>query len=109
MDENKVEGGAGAALAAHSKDASAPGATPASSATGNDQEAPGTIFETASRLAGQVGSSISDMAGTGRKDLPDMSGRVADQAAEFVRERPFAALVITGVVCLMMGVLLGRR
>jgi hypothetical protein len=70
MDENQVKGGSGPALAAHSKDASAPGTTSASSATGNDARGSSSARETVSSLsgqareaAGQMGASVSDTAG----------------------------------------------
>ena len=72
MSENQFEGGSGPALAAHSKDASTAGPTPASSATGDDASGSGSAAEVVSKLAGQareaanrVGASVSNAAGRG--------------------------------------------
>lgn len=115
MDENQISGGAGPALAAHSKDASAPGQTPAASATGNQGEA-GRYSDTVRGLADRardgverVKASGRDAAGSAREALSGQGGRAVEQAEEFVREQPLAALAITGAICLALGVLLGRR
>lgn len=111
----QTEGGAGPAIAAHSKDASAPGAIPASSTTESTGR-PSSVAETISGVAGQareaagrLGASASDAAGTAKQSLADRSGRAADQTATFVREQPIVALAVTGAVCLAIGILLGRR
>jgi ElaB/YqjD/DUF883 family membrane-anchored ribosome-binding protein len=137
MDENQVKGGAGPALAAHSKDGAAPGITPASSAAGSaphskdtpaagptttssaagsEDASSGSVSETMSRISGQareaagrVASSVSEAAGNARQSLSGQGGRAAEQAAEFVRAQPVIALVSVGVVGLALGVLLGRR
>jgi len=116
MDENQTVGGSGPALAAHSKDASAPGPTPASSATGSDAAPSSSVRETVSGLTGQareaagrLGSSVSDAAGRARQSLSEQGNRAADQGSALVREQPFIALALTGAVCLVIGILLGRR
>jgi ElaB/YqjD/DUF883 family membrane-anchored ribosome-binding protein len=115
MDENRNDGGAGPALAAHSKDAAAPGPNPASNKTGSSEPS-GGVSETVSRLseqareaAGRLGSSVSEAAGSARQTLSEQGGRAVNQAGVFVREQPLMALAVTGVVCLAMGILLGRR
>ena len=62
MDENQPKGGSGPALAAHSKDASAPATTSASSATGNDARGSGSARETVSNLSGQAREVAAQMA-----------------------------------------------
>jgi ElaB/YqjD/DUF883 family membrane-anchored ribosome-binding protein len=120
MSDKPIDGGAGPALAAHSKDAAAPGAMPASSATGNERTssagaAPGIsekvsrLSEQASEAAGRATSWASASAGNARQALSGQGGRAADQAADFVREQPLVAIAVTGLVCLALGVLLGRR
>lgn len=116
MDENQVKGGSGPALAAHSKDASAPGTTSASSATGNDARGSSSAGETVSSLSGQareaagrMGASVSDAAGRAGQTLSEQGSRAADQSAALVREQPFMALALTGAACLIIGILLGRR
>src|SRR3954469_24087384 len=103
MNENQIEGGSGPALAAHSKDASTPGPTSASSATGNQPSGSSSAGETASSLSGQardaasrMGASVPDAAGRARQSLSAQSGRVADQGSAFVRKQPFVALALTG-------------
>ena len=112
----QTEGGAGPAIAAHSKDASTPGAIPTSSTTESDTGRPSSVAETISGVAGQareaagrLGASASDAAATAKQSLADRSGRAADQTATFVREQPIVALAVTGAVCLAIGILLGRR
>ncbi|MGE0224899.1 MAG: hypothetical protein AB7F35_12675 [Acetobacteraceae bacterium] len=127
-------GGAGPALAAHSKDGAAPGQTPASNATATEhpssgaaaagssssaashsQSAAGTtdgmggMMGQAKDAAGRVGESIAGTAEWARQGVSHQGGRAADQIGTFVREQPFTALAITGVVCLALGALLGRR
>ncbi len=116
MDENQIKGGSGPALAAHSKDASVPGATSASSATGNDASGSSSASEAVTHLSGQareaagrMGASVSDAAGRARQTLSEQGSRAADQGSALVREQPFVALAVTGVVCLVIGILLGRR
>lgn len=121
MSDNPIDGGAGPALAAHSKDASATGSAAASAAQGNNDgastagAAPGVtekvsrLSEQASEAAGRAASWASTSAGNARQALSGQGSRVADQATEFVREQPMVAIAVTGLVCLALGVLLGRR
>ena len=116
MSENQNKGGSGPALAAHSKDASTPGPTSASSASGNEPSGSSGAGETASRLSGhareaasQMNASVSDAAGRARQGLSEQGNRAADQGSALMREQPFVALALTGVVCLMIGILIGRR
>jgi ElaB/YqjD/DUF883 family membrane-anchored ribosome-binding protein len=112
----QTEGGAGPAIAAHSKDGSAPGATPASSAIGGDPQPTSSGSDTISGVVGQareaagrLGASVSDAAATARQSLAEGGSRAADQTTAFVREQPIVALALTGAVCLAIGILLGRR
>jgi hypothetical protein len=73
-------GGAGPALAAHSKDASTPGQTPASQASASS---PPANVETVVRLA--------------------------DQLAEFVRQQPLAAMAAALLLGATTGKIFGRR
>jgi hypothetical protein len=91
MSEYETRGGAGPALAAHSKDASAPGQTAASTTTGRN--APGG-------LARNGGSAES---------LSAMSCRAMDEGAAFIREQPFIAMAATGAICLAIGLMVARR
>ena len=120
MSDNPIDGGAGPALAAHSKDASAAGPSPASSATGEDggtssgtttgiSEKVSRLSHSANEAAGRAASWASTSAGNARQTVSGQGGRAADQAAAFVREQPLIAIVATGLVCLALGVLLGRR
>jgi ElaB/YqjD/DUF883 family membrane-anchored ribosome-binding protein len=101
MSENQVEGGAGPALAAHSKDASATGHTPASQATA-DATSPRAA-------AGRVASTVSDAASRVHDTVSGQAGQAANQAGEFVRTQPLLALAGFGLVCLLVGVLIGRQ
>ena len=112
----QTEGGAGPAIAAHSKDGSAPGATPASSTRESHPERSSSASDTSSGVAGQareaagrLGASVTDAAATASQSLADRGGRAADQTATFVREQPVVALAVTAAVCLAIGILLGRR
>ena len=117
MDDKHIEGGAAPALAAHSKDAATSSSNPAASTTG----APSTkspidgVSDTVSKLAsqardaaGKASSSISDMAGQARGQLAE-HGITADQATDFVRERPLTALLAAGGLGLILGMLVARR
>ncbi len=119
MDDKPIDGGARPALAAHSKDASAPGETPASSATAANANAQSSttsgISDTVSQLAGQarsaadrVASSVSTIAGQARDQLSDR-GVTTDHAAELVRDRPLMALLAAGGIGLLLGMLIARR
>jgi ElaB/YqjD/DUF883 family membrane-anchored ribosome-binding protein len=115
MDENQPMGGAGPALAAHSKDGAAAGQTPASNTLGSQAHGSG-VSETVTRLSGQardaaarVGASVSEAAQSARQSISGQSERAVEQTTEFVRQQPFVAMAITGVACFALGVLLGRR
>ena len=109
MDENELIGSAKPALAAHSKDASAPGQTPMSSATGDAGATTEMGGDKVRASVEAMTSSAREMAGNVRQTLSDQSGRAADQATEFVRAQPLIALSVTGAICFAFGVLLGRR
>ena len=117
MNDKHIEGTAGPAIAAHSKDASTPSSNPASSRTGEPSTSPPIdgISETVGKLASQArdaaskaSSSVSDMVGQARDQLADR-GITADQAADFVREKPLVALLAAGSVGLVLGMLAARR
>jgi ElaB/YqjD/DUF883 family membrane-anchored ribosome-binding protein len=126
-------GGARPALAAHSKDGSAPrqsepsapdntSATHNASATGNKKEFGGfsenlsELTDKASEGVERVKASVREATGNARAALSGSArealaegGRAADQAVEVVRDQPLIAMAITGAICLLFGVLLGRR
>lgn len=115
----KLPGSAGPALAAHSKDASAAGSGPTSHATGNGSDHPsaGTagVADTVSQWSGQareaagrVADAASQYAGEAQQRISEQGGQAIEQAAAFVREQPFTALLATGAVCFILGLLLGR-
>jgi ElaB/YqjD/DUF883 family membrane-anchored ribosome-binding protein len=110
MSESYTEGGAGPALAAHSKDGSVPGQTPASEAIGRPASS------SASNMAPQARDAVSNAASAAyssaaqaRDMVSERGGRAADQVGQFVREQPVLALMMTGVLGLTLGLLLGRR
>jgi ElaB/YqjD/DUF883 family membrane-anchored ribosome-binding protein len=110
MSENKSPGSAGPALAAHSKDASVPGQTPASSTAGHqDPPRTGEFGQTLREGAEAARETIRDAAENTRAILSERGGRAAGQTADMVREQPFVAMAITGVACLAIGILIGRR
>jgi len=132
MNENTPAGGAGPAIAAHSKDGSEPRHTSHSNAgnssagnsngSGNKRDHSGfpenlsELSEKAGEGVERVKASVREatgtareaMAGTAREALAE-GGRVADQAVEMVRGQPVVAMAITGAICLAFGILLGRR
>jgi ElaB/YqjD/DUF883 family membrane-anchored ribosome-binding protein len=59
--------------------------------------------------ANRVGASVSDAAGRARQTLSEQGSRAADQGSAFVRDQPLLALALTGTICLVIGILLGRR
>jgi ElaB/YqjD/DUF883 family membrane-anchored ribosome-binding protein len=118
MSDNQIEGGAGPATVAHSKDALASSSNAASRTTGNEgsegRSASATGSEAANRLSGQareaanqVGRRASQVSGQVRQRL--VPAGTSDQVAEFVRDRPVAALFGAGVVGLIVGLFLRRR
>ena len=115
MNENVVRGGAGPALAAHSKDGSAAGQTPASSATGNNGDTHGLsddlnrLSEKARAGAERVTASVREAAGHAGETLSRQGGRAVDEATHFVRDQPLVAVAVTGAICFALGVLLARR
>ena len=116
MDQNENIGGAGPALAAHSKDGSAPGPTAASSTVGTNQQSQGNGSENSSGILGQApeavqrfGSAVSETASAAASNLSGQSARLGEMTSTFVREQPFVAAAVTGAVCLAIGVMLGRR
>lgn len=115
MHNNEVRSGAGPALAAHSKDGSAAGGTPASNATGNSWETE-NMGETVSRLAGQAQDGVEraataarEAAGNAADTLSKQGSRAVDGATDFVRDQPLLAMAATGIVGLILGALLARR
>jgi ElaB/YqjD/DUF883 family membrane-anchored ribosome-binding protein len=108
----QIEGVARPALAAHSKDASAKGPTTASSTTGKTMPPgsgdSGPVGDLANRVrdaAARAASSVSDAADvTARQTV-----RAADEATEFVHQQPLVALLATGAICFMLGLVLRRR
>lgn len=105
LSDQQMKGGAGPAIAAHSKDGSIPGQTPASSATGHDGNAPSGGSGTISGAADQAG----ETATSARQGLADGMRQAVDDTSAFVREQPLLALASVGVVCLAVGMFLGRR
>ena len=80
MGENM--GGAGPAIAAHSKDGSAVGQTAASGVNPQPEQA---------------------------EPSGEYLGRLAAQLGDLVRQEPLIAAAVTGVVGLCVGMMLGRR
>jgi len=110
MSESYTEGGAGPALAAHSKDGSVPGQTPASEAIGQPASSFASDMSQHARDAvSNAASSAYSAAGRARDMVSERGGQAADQLGQFVREQPVLALTATAVLCLTLGVLLGRR
>ena len=115
---SQIEGGAGPALAAHSKDAATPSSTSAATMTGNEgllqSSATASPTDTVTRLSGQARESVSQAAGVASKAIGQARERLlpvgaSDQVAEFIRDRPAAALLGSGAVGLIIGILLRRR
>lgn|SRR5689334_2071961 len=107
MSESYSEGGAGPALAAHSKDGSARGQTSASETTGTPAS-----NETAGQANGTTNNTTSSVYRTARESagvVSERAGQGIEQATQFVRDQPAFTLVLTGFLCLMLGILLGRR
>lgn len=118
MSGDQIEGGAGPAVAAHSKDASVAGSNPASAATGSEATSQGGASAVKSDpltgISGQARDAArqaADAASTAfiqaRQRLA--SANASDQVAEFIRDRPLAALLGAGVAGLLVGMLLSRR
>jgi hypothetical protein len=87
MDENTKLGGAGPALAAHSKDGSTPGPTPASSATGDKAE----------------------FHGPSDAQVQQAYGQAVDHLRDFAEDNPIGSLLAAAGVGLVLGMILARR
>ena len=87
MNENEIRTGAGPALAADSKDASAPGPTAASSAVGESKHSE-------RQAEGQMQQAY---------------GQAVDQVRDFATENPIGALSVAAAVGLFFGLRVGRR
>jgi len=99
MSEKQIDGGAGPALAAHSKDASVPSHDPKSSMTGGKPHA-----ASASGLTGAV-TNVASQA----RDRFTAPGGGAEQVGDYVRENPITALLATGLAGLILGGIIARR
>ncbi len=130
MSDTPTPGGAGPALAAHSKDAAtepAPGQMASASATGNKAGAPTESSESAKsatagvsdfaskvsgqarEAAGRAAELVSQMTGGATQHIARQGAGAVDQAMHFVREQPLVAVLTTGAICFALGILLGRR
>jgi ElaB/YqjD/DUF883 family membrane-anchored ribosome-binding protein len=115
MNKNETPGGAAPALAAHSKDVSAPGQAPASNTVGNTENASG-VSEAVSGLSQmahegveRTKATVREASESARETLSEQGGHAVDQAADFIRQQPLVAVAVTSAICLMIGMLLGRR
>ena len=110
MSENYTEGGAGPSLAAHSKDGSTRGQTPASEATGQPATpSAGNMGQQARDAVSNAAASANGVLGQARDMVSERGGQAADQLGQFVRAQPVLALMVRGLLCLTLGVFLGRR
>ncbi len=115
MPDTEILGGASAALAAHSKDGSAIGSTPASIATGNKWDS-NDMSDSITKFAGQAQDSAEraakatrDAAEDAVETLSKQGARAVDSATDFVNDRPVVAMAAAGIVGLILGALLARR
>lgn len=99
MSEKQIDGGAGPALAAHSKDASVPSHDPKSSMTGGTPR-----MASANGLGGAVANVASQA-----RDRFTAPGGGAEQVGDYVRENPITALLATGLAGLILGGIIARR
>jgi hypothetical protein len=83
MNEHTNVGAAGPALAAHSKDGSAPGPTPASSATGDKTAASGQVQQA--------------------------YGQAVDHVRDFAAGNPVGSLIGAAGVGLVLGLIVARK
>ena len=127
MNENTPAGGAHPAIAAHSKDGSESRHKSSSNGTGDkatgDKKDLGGFAENLSGLSDKasegverVKASVREATGNARAALSGGArealaegGRAANQAVEVVRDQPLIAMAMTGAICLLFGILLGRR
>jgi ElaB/YqjD/DUF883 family membrane-anchored ribosome-binding protein len=122
MEQNQNRGGAAPSLAAHSKDASAPGQTPASSAMPSPQPstAGNDMMGKAHDVANEAMRKVNDVTNDAMRTASDTASKMSDtatkfgssaaeQASDYIQTQPLFALAATGLVCLVLGAMLGRR
>jgi ElaB/YqjD/DUF883 family membrane-anchored ribosome-binding protein len=81
------------------------GGKPGSEATGQ----PATPSNMARDSVSNAAASANRVVGQARDTVSERGGQAADRLDQFVREQPVLALVVTGILCLTLGVFLGRR
>jgi ElaB/YqjD/DUF883 family membrane-anchored ribosome-binding protein len=117
VDDKIIKGGAGPALAAHSKDASALGTNPASVSTGENHTKSATdgISATVDRIASQAIDAAGKAAISIKKGADEAPEHVTedgtgpDQVRAFVRKKPLPALLTAVGVGAALGLLISRR
>ena len=105
MPDNDTRGGAAPALAAHSKDASVPGQTPASSTKASP---PASTTGHGVKTAGDM-KNLDDAATKVRDIASEYGGRAAEKASDYVQTQPLFALAVTGLMGMIIGAMLARR
>lgn len=115
MNDSKPAGSAAAALGAHSKDGSESGQPGPAGASGGAQHGPrdteshADMSHQARERIERMASTVRDAAGAARETVATQGGRAMEETGRVVREQPLMALAVTGLVCLAVGVMLGRR
>ena len=115
MVKSEILGGTRPALAAHSKDGSAVGPTPASEATGNNQDQ-NSMSDTLNYVAKQAqdgakraAASVQDFAENAAHSASRQSHRAVDGGTQIIRGQPLLAIAATGIAGFILGALLSRR
>lgn len=109
MSGNQDIGGARPALAAHSKDASAPGQTQASSAKPEEKSRESSTGCDAYKGVKEGVEHVRAAAEQAAETISAEANRTVEQASEYVRQQPFTALALISVLSLAVGVFIGRR
>ena len=109
MSDEKVEGGAGPALAAHSKDAATLGSGPAPSNAANDEAHQSSPAASKTDTVTQISGQTREAASKAIDNAPQVLDNASEQVSAFVRNRPIAALMGAGIAGLALGMLLSRR
>ena len=108
-DKSGGSGGGAPSLAAHSEVATTPGQTLSSGAhpprASTESQVRGNVTGAAASAANSLGETALKVKDT----AVEYGSRTAEKTTDYIQKQPLFTLALTGVVCLAIGAMLGRR